>query len=482
MPPEVALLLTVAFILWLLARDLKARPSLSQAIWIPLLWLLIMGSRPMSVWLGVQQSVQNMQLEGSPFDRSLSLLLIIAGLIVLIKRRVHWSGIIADNKWLFIFLLYLGLSALWADYPFVAFKRWIQYVANIIFVLVILSETNPVEAIRAVFLRFAFVLVPLSLVLIKYFPNLGRYYDDWGWAGYGGVTTNKNMLGITLLISSLGLFWEMLELHDDQTHARKKFELFPCLLLLGMVAWLHRTADTKTPLLCTLLAAGILLAVRFPSIKARIHRMGFYVPALAVLLVLGNSAFDLTGTFIQGLGRDSTLSGRTEIWQRCLSVPINPLVGTGYYSFWLDPSRVDKVSEDFWFRLNEAHNGYIETYLNEGLIGLFLLAALLIFALWKLKDAMLNEEGVYPALRLAILVIILFYNFTEAVFDRTNLIWFAALTAIIGRLPPLLVAQETSSDRPQEEVTNEGPRAASQLPGTSRSKDFPGGSLLVISA
>jgi O-antigen ligase len=473
MPPEVALLLTLAFILWLLARDLKARPSLSQALWIPLLWMLIMGSRPMSMWLGVQQNVQNFQLEGSPFDRSLSLVLIGTALLVLIKRRVNLGGLISDNKWLFIFLLYLGISVLWADYPFVAFKRWIQYVANIIIVLVILSENKPIEAVRAVFLRFGFILVPLSVLLIKYFPQLGCYYDPWGWRGYGGVTTNKNLLGITLLISSLGLFWEMLELHDDQTHARKKIELFPCLLLLGMVAWLYRTANTKTPLLCTLLAAGILVAMRFPRIKGRVRRMEIYVPALALLFVLLNSAFDLTGMFIDALGRDSSLSGRTGIWQRCLSAPINPLLGAGYYSFWLDPARVDKVSEGFWYKLNEAHNGYIETYLNEGFIGVFLVAAVLIFALRKLKGAVLNEEGVYPALRLAVLVVALFYNYSEAVFDRTNLIWFATLVAIIGRLPSLPVAQENSSDWLLEEATQKRLRAASQLPGTSRLKDVP---------
>jgi O-antigen ligase len=278
------------------------------------------------------------------------------------------------------------------------------------------------------------------------------------------------MLGFTLLISSLGLFWEILELHDDPPRAGKKLKMSSCLLLLGMVAWLFRTANTKTPLVCALLAAGILLATRFPRIKSRVRQMEIYVPALALLFFLLNSAFDLTGVSTGALGRDTTLTGRTEIWQRCLSVPINPLLGTGYYSFWLDPARVDKVSEGFFFNLNEAHSGYIETYLNEGLIGVFLLAGLLIAALRKIKRDVLHEEGVYPVLRLAILVIVLFYNVTEALIDRPNLVWFAALVAIIGRLPRWPVAQETSSDRPLEKVANEGLRAACQLPGTSRSK------------
>jgi hypothetical protein len=79
----------------------------------------------------------------------------------------------------------------------------------------------------------------------------------------------------------------------------------------------------------------------------------------------------------------------------------------------------------------------------------------------------LHEEGVYPALRLAVLVIALFYNFTEASFDRASLIWFATLVAIIGRLRRSPVAQETSSDRPLEEVTHKRVRSASQLAGAS---------------
>ena len=194
--------------------------------------------------------------------------------------------------------------------------------------------------------------------------------------------------------------------------------------------------------------------------------MEIYLLALGLLFVLVNSAFDVSGMLIHALGREEGLSGRSLIWQRELSAPINPLLGAGYYSFWLDPGRVDLVSEDFYYKLNEAHNGYIETYLNEGLIGVFLLAALLIFALRQIKRAMLNEEGVYPALRLAILVIGLFYNYTESAFDRTNPVWFAMLVAMVGRLPCWRVGQENGSDWLLKQATQKSLRAA-QVPGAS---------------
>jgi exopolysaccharide production protein ExoQ len=431
MPPKIALLLTVAFILWLLARDLKARQNVSPALWIPLLWLLILGSRPVSLWFGVQVAGGS-ELDGSPLDRLVFLCLLLAGVFVLVKRRVRFGGIVAGNKWLFIFFLYLGISVLWSDYPFVAFKRWIKDVGNIVMILVVLSEGEPVEAVKTVFLRCAYVLVPASVLCIKYFPDFGRGYDPYGNVSYGGVTMNKNMLGATLLIYSIVLLWEMLELHDDQSKARKKFEMSSCLLLLGMVAWLFLMAQSQTSLICTLLGAGILLAMRLPSIRSQASRIELYVLALALLLVFLNSVFDITGSFVHALGRNITLSGRTEIWQRALSVPINPLIGTGYYSFWLDPKRVDIVNADYWFRLNEAHSGYIETYLNEGLIGVFLLAALLISASRQIKRDLLNGEGAFNTVRLAFLAIAVAYNFTEAAFNRMGFIWFAFLLSIVS--------------------------------------------------
>jgi len=395
-----------------------------------------MGSRSLALWFGAPVT-GDAQLDGSPLDRAALLALMAAGLLVLIKRRVNWSNIVADNKWLFIFFLYLGLSTLWSEYPFVAFKRWIKDVGNILIVLVILGERNPVEAVKAVFLRCAYVLVPMSVLVIKYFPDLGRSYSPWtGVCQYCGVCTNKNMLGVTLIVYGIVLFWEMLELHDEQSRTGRKFGMSSGLLLIGMVAWLFVKTDCKTGLVCAILGIGILLGIRLPSIRSRLRRTELYVVALALALMLLHS-LGITEAFVGALGRDVTLTGRTAIWERALSVPINPLFGTGYYSFWIDPNRVEKVTADFFFSLDEAHNGYLETYLNEGLIGVFLLAVLLISAFWKIRLDLLNDEGNYHAARLAFLVVAIVYDFTEAAFNRMDFIWFILLLAMVGRLLPL---------------------------------------------
>src|ERR1043165_2948717 len=51
MPPLFALLLTAGFILYLFRHDLRQRSHVSGAIWLPVVWTLIIASRSVGQWL-----------------------------------------------------------------------------------------------------------------------------------------------------------------------------------------------------------------------------------------------------------------------------------------------------------------------------------------------------------------------------------------------------------------------------------------------
>lgn len=70
------------------------------------------------------------------------------------------------------------------------------------------------------------------------------------------------------------------------------------------------------------------------------------------------------GFALETMGKDTSLTGRTKIWDLALSLSGNPLFGTEFESFWLGP-RLDKIWSVYW-RITEAHNGYLEVYLNLG--------------------------------------------------------------------------------------------------------------------
>ena len=105
--------------------------------------------------------------------------LIAAGFCVLIKRQVRLSEIVRNNGWLIAFLLYCFISIAWSDFPFVAFKRWIKILGHPIMALIVLTEPDPEEAVKRLMKRCAYVVVPVSILFIKYYPQLGRSFDPW---------------------------------------------------------------------------------------------------------------------------------------------------------------------------------------------------------------------------------------------------------------------------------------------------------------
>jgi exopolysaccharide production protein ExoQ len=427
LPPNFALLLCLGFVGWLFYRYSERQAGVSVALWIPLAWLFIVSSRPVSAWMGGSASNSDQQLDGSPLDAMIFLALIVAGATVLCRRHVDWGMLLRRNRWLFIFFIYLGISVLWSDYPFVAFKRWIKDLGNIVMVLVVLSDDNPIQAVRFLLARCCYLLLPLSVVLIKYFPDFGRAYDPWTGAGfYTGLTTDKNMLGMTLFGCSLSLVWMLLQPDRRRTGLKRRRDYFVLLLMGGMAAWLLQQAHSATALLCTVVGILVIWLARFRRVR---DRLGVYAASLGVILVVLNLVVNVPEALAGLLGRDMTLTGRTDIWSAVLKEGTDPLFGVGYYSFWLG-DRVARLSAIYFYSLNEAHDTYLETYLNSGLIGVALLFAALLSAGIRIKREAMKSES-FGAFRLGCFLPMLFYGVTEAFMNRLGLVWFLFLLVVI---------------------------------------------------
>ncbi len=71
LPPQLMLLLTLGGIFYLFRRDFRQKPNVTKAIWIPIVWLFIIASRPISAWfqiLGLPVVMAGSVEEGSPVD------------------------------------------------------------------------------------------------------------------------------------------------------------------------------------------------------------------------------------------------------------------------------------------------------------------------------------------------------------------------------------------------------------------------------
>src|SRR2546430_9155197 len=142
MPQGIATIIFALGILWLFILDRDRKSRVSPALWIPVIWLSISGSRMVSQWLGGVGTLASPDalVEGSPLDALIFAGLLAAGLVVLLARRRLDRTFLRANGPLLVFFSYCAVSLLWSDCPFVAFKRWNTAVGDLGIAMVVLTE------------------------------------------------------------------------------------------------------------------------------------------------------------------------------------------------------------------------------------------------------------------------------------------------------------------------------------------------------
>jgi exopolysaccharide production protein ExoQ len=416
-PRQLPLLLTCAFVGYLFWRDVREKPNISYAVWIPLIWFLIIGSRPVSIWLSILFGIStSASLEdGSPIDRVVSSALIAGGCYVLSKRRISLFELVRKNRWLLLYITYCFLGIWWSDYAFVAFKRWIRAIGDPVMIVVLLSESDRTEAVTRLFKRATYILAPFSIMLIKYFPEIGRLFSVWGAGQSRGVAGDKNVLGRLCLILGFFLFCHVLRTIRLPASVQRRKELLLSGLLLWMIWWNLIESASSTALVALVVGMATLLALAMPCVNRRF--IGAYALGAVLTLFALDSLFGIYDTLLVVLSKDPTLTGRTKLWDDLFAMDINPLVGVGFESFWLG-ERLEHLWSTHWWQPNEAHNGYLEVYLNLGSIGLLIIVVLL-FVVYRKSRAKLLTDFEQGRQRLGFLAAFVLFSWTEAGF-RSN--------------------------------------------------------------
>jgi MYXO-CTERM domain-containing protein len=220
------------------------------------------------MWIDGGHGSSSADTAGSLIDGTAFLVLILLGIGTLLRRRVDWQTIFRANLWVLVFYLYCGFSVLWSDYSLVSLKRWIKDVGHIVMILVILSEANPVQALREVFTRCAYVLVPLSVLFMKYYPQTGTYYNDWtGECSFCGATDGKNQLGRLGLTMALFMVWILTDLQNTKTRFGRIRQGLPEMAVLLLCLWVLRKANSATSLACFVIATAVFYGLRLRWIK-----------------------------------------------------------------------------------------------------------------------------------------------------------------------------------------------------------------------
>lgn len=432
MPPSLALLIWFILIVALLALDPARDSGVSAALWVPLTWMFILSSRLPSQWFGqTVTSAAGALEEGNPLDRSIFFVLILLAIGILVSRSFKWGGFFAQNIALMAFLSFALVSVVWSDFPLISFKRWFRDLGNYLVILVVLSDPRPLEALRTVVRRLCYLLIPLSIIIIKYYPQFGRSFDEFtGSATYTGVETSKYLLGSICMISGIFFFWDTATRWSDRRERRTKWTIALNVAFIAMTLWLLYMANAATSRVCLVIGCMVVAVARSGAVRRHPGPLKFLIPFSICLCLFLVFVVDIKASIAEALGRNPTFTDRTLLWSYLVKADINPVVGTGYESFWLGP-RLAQAWSTFVFKPNQAHNGYLEVYLNLGFIGVFFVA-LFLMASYRTIFRELSTQSSNASLFLAFWTILPIYNITTSNFGKGELVWLIFLLGAIA--------------------------------------------------
>jgi O-antigen ligase len=424
------------------------RPS--AWIFIPYIWLFLISSRAISRWLSMTPldgSVPDPDLsDTSPLDSAVLLGLMILGLFCLGSRAKLTKEVLSRNKYVVLLYLHMVASIAWSNFPFISLRRCVRSIGTLEMVLMVLTEGNVLVAIRALLRRLYLVHIPLSVIAIKYFRNIGVAWGTWdGGEMWVGLALDKNSLGQVALCGGLVATWRALQNWGRQKLAR----LAPDLVLLGLTLWILRGSKdsySSTAVSGYIIGVGILCGLQLLRPKAGRAKgliltglIGFLIAAPAAYVAL--AAFDTTPAELltSAAGRDSTLTGRTGLWQDLLDNGAKkPVLGVGFGAFWVGPIGYAMYPLENWsrttpgWRPKQGHNGYLDVYVELGDVGVILLLIVIALAFAGALNDLASQFEI-GSLRLVLLLSVVLNNLTEASFLKgTHSLWFVFLLVAIN--------------------------------------------------
>ena len=229
-----------------------------------------------------------------------------------------------------------------------------------------------------------FILVAGSFVVALIAPHVGVMAVEHPGA-WSGLWTHKNTLGGYMALGApIGVAAAIVEPERRRLWSLVAAGAFALVLL----------STSKTAVLATLLSFAVMaacaLARRGPIQAVVVGASGALAAAIGgAVLVFA------PGVLADAIGRDLTLTGRTDIWHAAsVAVSAHPWFGYGYYAFWLSPD-----GPAYWVRqavgwpVQSAHSGWLETALGVGMTGVALFALSLAATLLRGARALFDSTA-----------------------------------------------------------------------------------------
>lgn len=297
--------------------------------------------------------------------------------------RVKYRGamilkLTPDAVYVLLFATFACLSFIWSKVPNLSLYSSLEYTSSILVSIII------ARIVRTKAFLHGFCL-GTTAVLIASIAS-GRYGIDPFSGNYSlvGLFGSKNQVG---LFAELGIFLSMLSfLYRQSITAR----LFYCLIPLGVSAIALYLSKSAASVLSLFMVFAMIGAVYVITRLPRAYRT--FACVITVIwftaVIVAGIVLDWQQAVFGAFGKDSTMTGRTVLWEKGMQSGWHaPIVGHGYSAFWVQGN---PLAEQLWYQFEitgrsgfHFHNMFVETFVELGLVGVFLISLLYLQNLFK---------------------------------------------------------------------------------------------------
>ncbi|MCZ6703703.1 MAG: O-antigen ligase family protein [Ignavibacteria bacterium] len=334
--------------------------------------------------------------------------LFIMSVITLFIRKRDLLSIIKREKFFSLILLFSLASILWSEYSFITFKRIFQIIAIFLTCTSFLIYADSADDIIKPFKYILYPYLLLTVMIVFIHPGaIDPLHHTWR-----GFTSHKNLLGQISIIAFI-LCYIIFRLED--TLLGKSTAVFMQVLSVVILVGTYSSTSIISLVFLTGLASILSVDAIFRSIHIG-KSVSFIIFSSLITLIVGVIVWfpEYSSVIPQLFGKDTTFSGRTDLWEYLLTeASIYPLLGVGFSAYWVPESHhIMLMYKTFVWLPGQAHNGFLDILLQLGYVGLSLIVLMLIN--YFLKFIKIHKP--HPWIMIILITIII--NFQESTILR----------------------------------------------------------------
>jgi O-antigen ligase len=332
-------------------------------------------------------------------------------------------------------------SALWSQDPVRSSYSGLFYLISTLFAFYLVIHFETKEIMTLVMMTGTVVCV-LGLMMVLLFPQYALDHVDTRSPGaWVGVFSQRNHAAkcLTYLMTPALVFG----------YSRVTYRRLAYVLLVG--AFIVKAHVVTALVLLTLYPLCMIALCLVRRLDGRSALITVSLVSIVCIVAVIASTIVLP-ELLQRVGRDTTLTGRTVVWDVLLrSMVKQPLLGYGFYSFWLGMKgeSANVIVGVHWF-FGYAHNGLLEIALQLGVVGV---AVFLITFIQAIKDAWCCiQHGASAELDwyIGIIILAVLYNIDEATVvlpnDLLSVLYIVACCGLSMKARELRNRARTSSE------------------------------------